>query len=116
MGELEQYDQFAEMLERNCRNLWRTVVGREDQDLILQVNSILFTKKIDEERNGSWAFSFALRRGERWGQEQVEVEPFVYDPLNAPREFDEERSLSPENRASALALEMVEGAVGKIRW
>lgn len=107
------FDEFAEMLERNCISLWRTVVGRDDDDVILQVNSILFTKKISDD--GMWVFGFALRRISRWYQHQSEIEPIEYDPIDPPREFDPNKSVSPQNRASTLAVDMVQSVVDSMR-
>ncbi len=102
-------DEFSEMLERNCFNAWRSVIGRDNVDIIESVNSVLFTRS---ECDGKWVFSFALRIGERWHQAKTEMERIEYDPYDPPpfddtEGFDPKRHMSPQNIASEASIELL---------
>lgn len=99
------FEEFAEMVERVCFNSWRSAVGKDNEALISEVSTILFTK----EEGAKWEFSFALRRYGRWAQSKREIEPVEYDPMDPPpiSQFDPKRSMSPQNQASQLAMEML---------
>ena len=102
-------DEFSEMLERNCFNAWRSVIGRDNVEIIESVNSVLFTRS---ETDGRWTFSFALRIGERWHQVKKDVDAIEYDPYDPPpfddtEEFDPRKHMSPQNIASEVSIELL---------
>lgn len=102
-------DEFSEMLERNCFNAWRSVIGRDNVEIIESVNSVLFTRS---ETDGGWTFSFALRIGERWHQAKKDVDAIEYDPYDPPpfddtEEFDPRKHMSPQNIASEVSIELL---------
>ena len=100
------FEEFAEMVERGCVNSWRSAIGKDNEGLIAEVQTVLFSK---EDKGGNWEFSFALRRYGRWAQSKRAVEPIQYDLLNPPPagEYDPKRSQSPQNKASELSTEML---------
>ena len=102
-------DEFSEMLERNCFNAWRSVIGRDNVEIIESVNSVLFTRS---ETDGRWTFSFALRIRERWHQAKKDVDAIEYDPYDPPpfddtEEFDPRKHMSPQNIASEVSIELL---------
>lgn len=107
------FEEFAEMVERGCFSSWRSAIGKDNEALISEVQSVLFTK---EDKGSRWEFSFALRRYGRWAQSKRSMEPMQYDLLDPPPagEYDPRRSQSPQNRASELSLEMLMEAVGRL--
>lgn len=101
------FEQFAELVERICMNSWRSAIGARDSGVIESISSVLFSK---EDKGDEWKFSFAVRERGRWVQSMRSVEPVEYDPYDPPpvTGFDPDRSMSPQNRASTIALEMME--------
>lgn len=99
------FEEFSELVERACFNSWRSALGKDDEGLISEISTILFSK----EEGAQWEFSFALRRYGRWAQAKRSIEPVRYDPMDPPpvTEFDPRRSMSPQNQASQLAMEML---------
>lgn len=103
------FDEFSEMVERSCFNSWRSVIGMANEDIISSVDSVLFTR---QEREGAWEFSFALRSDGRWSQSKMEMEPIEFDPFNPPDLSDVQASMSPQNKASSISIELL-GSVAK---
>ena len=103
---MTDFEEFSEMVERVCFNSWRSAVGKDNEGLISEVSTVLFSK---EEKGAEWEFSFALRRFGRWAQSKRKIKPVEYDLLNPTPigEFDPRRSMSPQNQASQLATEML---------
>lgn len=102
-------DEFSEMLERNCSSAWRSVIGRDNVDIIESVNSVLFTRSESEDK---WTFSFALRIGERWHQAKREINRIDYDPYDPPpfddsESFDAKKHMSPQNMASEVSIDLL---------
>ena len=102
---MTSFEEFAELVERICFNSWRSAIGKENEALISEVSTVLFSK----EEGRQWEFSFALRRYGRWAQSKRRIDPVEYDPMDPPPAgtFDPLRSMSPQNRASELATEML---------
>ena len=111
---MTQFEDFAEMVERICFSSWRSAIGRDDEELISEVSTVLFSK---EDKGARWEFSFALRRFGRWSQSKREIERVEYDPMDPPPAgmYDPKRSQSPQNRASELATEMLLEVAGMLR-
>lgn len=110
------FDEFSEVLERNCFNAWRSVIGRDNVDAIESVNSVLFTRVEGEEL---WTFSFALRIGERWHQAKKEIDRIEYDPCDPPpfddtEGFDLRRHMSPQNIASEVSVDLLTEVARKV--
>lgn len=108
-----QFEEFAELVERCCFNSWRSAIGKDNEPLISEISSILFTK---EEAVDGWRFSFALRRFKKWAQAEMKIEPVEYDPYDPPPidEYDPKRSMSPQNQASQLATELLTAVANKL--
>lgn len=101
---MTQFEEFSEMVERICFNSWRSAVGKDNEGLISEVSTILFSK----EEGREWEFSFALRRFGRWAQAKRSIEPVEYDPINPPPVTGyDPKQRSPQNQASELAMEML---------
>ena len=111
---MTSFEDFSEMVERSCFNSWRSAVGKDDEVMLSRISSILFTK---EELPSIWRFSMALRRDGRWVQCSRDVEPVEYDPYNPQPidEFDPVKSLSPQNMASSVALDMLTEISRRVR-
>ena len=105
---MSQFEEFSELLERTCFNSWRSAIGKDNEPLISEISSVLFTK---EEAADGWRFSFALRRFGRWVQVERTIEPIEYDPYDPPPidDYDPKRSMSPQNQASQLGTDMLCG-------
>ena len=103
---MSRFEDFSELLERVCFNSWRSAIGKDDEVLLSEISSVLFTK---EESEAGWKFSFSLRRFGRWAQATRTLEPLEYDPYDPPPidEYDPKVSMSPQNRASQLATDML---------
>lgn len=103
---MSPFEEFSELLERVCFNSWRSALGKDDEALIEEVSSILFTK---EETPQGWRFSFSLRRFGKWAQATRTVEPLEYDPYDPPPidEYDPKRSMSSQNVASQTGTDML---------
>ena len=110
---MNDFEWFAELLERICMNSWRSAIGAGESFPIESVSSVLFTK---EKLPSEWKFSFAVRSLGRWVQATRSIEPLEYDPYDPPPidEFDPKRSMSPQNQASALAIDMLEEVRGRL--
>ena len=100
------FEEFSEMVERNCFNSWRSVLGVLDdaETVIKESDSILFTRK---DKGDKWEFSFSLRRLGVWVQVIKAIEPFEYDLLNPSDPLNVEANMSPQNRASILATDLL---------
>ena len=111
---MSQFEEFAELLERCCFNSWRSAIGKDNEPLISEISSILFTK---EEAYDGWRFSFALRRFGKWVQVERTIEPIEYNPYDPPA-FDEpnylKHNMSPQNTASQLGTEILLAVAEKL--
>ena len=112
------FDEFSEMLERNCFNSWRTSIGRSNNEVIESVNAVIFTRN-DNNKDGTWEFSFALRIGNKWYQAVKIIDRVEYDIYNPPS-FDDMKNgnvkcnMSPQNIASSLAIDLLSDIDKKI--
>lgn len=110
-----RFDEFSEMVERNCFTSWRSVVGRDLEDLIESVNSMVVTRSCDDD---GWTFSFGLRIDRKWYQAKRTIPPVEYDILEPQphgEEFDPARSMSPDNTASELSIEIMSEVAEEVR-
>ena len=106
------FEEFAEIMERLCFGSWRSAIGKDRDDVISEVSSVLFTK---DDLGDEWKFTFALRRDGRWVQSSAVVGRVEWDPYDPPSidDYDPDRR-SPQNIASTHALEMLEDIAGRI--
>ena len=111
---MTEFAEFAEFLERICSSSWRSAVGRDNEELISEVSTVLFSM---EDKGEKWEFSFALRRFGRWSQAKREIAKVEYDPMDPPPAgvYDPKRSQSPQNKASELATEMLLEVAEKLK-
>lgn len=91
------FDEFSEVVERMCCCGWRSVFGKNNQDVIDRVNSIMVTRK---NHGNEWEFSFCLRIGKAWHQAVERIEPVRHDVMDI--EFE-----APTKAASDLAFRLM---------
>lgn len=94
------FDSFSELVERNCFNSWRASIGRENRQLIDNINSIMLTRS---DKGAQWEFSFCVRVGKRWFQSTKAIDAFEYDPMDL-----EDDGLSPNNKAMGIACDIMD--------
>lgn len=106
-----EFVEFSEIIERACYNSWRTVLGRDKEDTIAKINSVLFTMN---DKGDIWEYSFALRIDKKWYQSKIEMPPVEYDIYEPAPFFDVDANKSPQNIASEKAIEILNTIAGEI--
>ena len=94
---------FAEVVERDCFAGWRSVLGRDNEYMLRDIDSVVFSMRDNED---AWSFSFALRYKGKWAQGKKDIAPVEYDVFGQDR--------SPDNIASDISLGLLQDTVGRL--
>ena len=76
----------ATYIQDRVMQSWRFRLGRNREDLLNQVDGVSFTWSTQP--NGTWSFTFLLRRNTKWKKESTTIDPKRIDVEESDRTAD----------------------------